>query len=152
MAHADYVVTLCLQPRHAIFVPDVADVLLNEMQRMTTEGCWTLRCSTVMPDHAHLFFTLGERLTLSQTIARLKTKTQALVRRFGTGWQNNFYDHKVRPNDSIESIMRYIYLNPYHAGLIQPIDSWMHFYCCEKDSKWFDCLADDELPFPEWLQ
>jgi REP element-mobilizing transposase RayT len=122
MPHADYFVTLCLQPRRAILVPDMAEVLLNEMQRMTTEGCWTLRCLTVMPDHAHLFFTLGERLTLSQAIARLKTKTQTLVRQFGTDWQNNFYDHKVRPDDSIESIMRYIYLNPYHPGK----RSWIH--------------------------
>jgi len=152
VAHADYFVTFCLQPRCAILVPDIADVLTNEMQRMTTEGCWTLRCLTVMPDHAHRFFTLGERLTLSQTVARLKTKTQVLVRRCGTDWQNNFYDHKVRPNDSIESLIRYIYLNPDHAGLVLPIDSWPHFYCCEEYSKWFDGLVDDGLPFPEWLQ
>ena len=152
MAQADYFVTICLQPRRAILVPDIVAVLLNEAQRMTTDGCWTLRCLTVMPDHAHLFFTLGERLMLSQSVARLKTKTQSFVRPFGTDWQNNFYDHKVRPNDSIERVMRYIYLNPYHAGLIQPIDRWPYFYCCKEDMKWFDSLIDDCQPFPEWLQ
>jgi len=119
---------------------------------MATDGCWTLRCFTVMPDHVHLFFTLGERLTLSQAVARLKTKTHARVRLFGTDWQNNFYDHKIRPNDSMESITRYIYLNPYQAGLIPLIDIWPYFYCCEEDRKWFDRLTGDRLPFPGWLQ
>ena len=119
---------------------------------MTIDGCWALRCLTVMPDHVHLFFTLGERLTLSQAVARLKTKTHAFVRPLSTDWQDNFYDHKIRPSDSIESVMRYIYLNPYQAGLIQQIDKWPHFYCCEKDSMWFDSLTDDGQPFPEWLQ
>jgi hypothetical protein len=36
--------------------------------------------------------------------------------------------------------------------LIQPIDRWPHFYCCEEDSEWFDGLTDDGQPFPEWLQ
>jgi putative transposase len=125
--------------------------LLNEAQRLETGGL-ILRCMTVMPDHMHLFFTLGERLTLSQVLARLKTKTQTLVRPQGTDWQSNFYDRRIREIDSIESIIRYIYLNPYRAGLIRAHETWHHFYCCEPDWKWFQSITDSGQPFPEWLQ
>lgn len=105
-----------------------------------------------MPDHMHLFFTLGERLTLSQSIARFKTKTQTLLRPQGADWQSNFYDHRIREIDSIESVIRYIYLNPYQAGTIQQNEAWPYFYCCETDWKWFQGLTDNGQPFPEWLQ
>jgi REP element-mobilizing transposase RayT len=115
---ADYFVTVCLHPRRDLLVPSVADVLLREAKCLTSDGSWTLRCLTVMPDHAHVLFTLGQRLNLSQVVARLKAKTQTLVRSQGSDWQDNFYDHKVRPEDSIEQIIRYFFKNPVRAGLI----------------------------------
>jgi len=150
--YAEYFVTVCLQPRLAVLVPDVAAVVQSEAQRLGDNSEWTLRSLTVMPDHLHLFFILGERLTLSQTIARLKAKTQMLVRPHGVDWQDNFYDHKVRREDSIESIIRYIYLNPYRAGLIQLDECWPHFYCRGEDWAWFQEMTDTDQPFPEWLQ
>ncbi|MDP2136362.1 MAG: transposase, partial [Candidatus Didemnitutus sp.] len=118
--HADYFITLCVQPRRPILIPAVAVALLAEAQDLAADGTWNLRCLTVMPDHAHLFITLGERLPLSRAVARLKTKTQALVRRHEGDWQENFYDHRLRPGDSVESVIRYLQLNAYRSGLAQP--------------------------------
>ena len=150
--HADYFVTVCLQPRCPVLASSVATSLVNEAQSLEIDGGWILRCLTVMPDHLHLFFTLGDRLTLAQAIARFKTKTQKPIRLQGTDWQDNFYDHKLRNADSIESVVRYIYLNPYGAGLIQQNENWPYFFCCETDWKWFQRLTDSDQPFPEWLQ
>lgn len=100
---------------------------------MTSDHIWTLRCMTVMPDHVHLFITLGERLTLSQSVARLKAKTKQLLLNTGADWQANFYDHKLRPDDSIESVFRYIFLNPNHAKLITSTGSWPYFHCSTDD-------------------
>jgi len=150
--HANYFVTVCLDPRLPVLVPRIAPDLLAEAQRLTADGAWTLRCLTVMPDHAHLFFSLGDRLTLSQAVARLKSKTQARIRTLGADWQQNFYDHQPRPSDSSEAIIRYIQLNPYAAGLVQQPDPWPYFYCREEDWTWFRDLTDGGRPFPEWLQ
>jgi REP element-mobilizing transposase RayT len=150
--HANYFVTVCVNPRRDVLIPVAATALLDEAQRLTTDGAWILRCLTVMPDHAHLFFTLGERLTLSRAVARFKTKTQAFVRLRGTDWQDNFYDHQLRADDSVESIIRYIQLNPYQAGLVQWPQTWPHFYCRDEDWEWFRGLTDRGLPIPEWLQ
>ena len=149
---ADYFVTICVQPRRPVLVPGVAIALLHEARQIEADGGWIVRCLTAMPDHVHLFFTLGERLALSQAVARLKTKTQSLVRAQGVDWQNNFYDHKVLQGDSVETIIRYIYLNPFRSGLLQSNETWAHFYCCDADWIWFRDLTDSGQPFPEWLQ
>ena len=149
--HADYFVTVCVQPRLPVLVPGIAPALLAETHRLTADGAWALRCLTVMPDHAHLFFTLGARLTLSQAMARLKTKTQALLRPQGAGWQENFYDHRLRPEDSAESVIRYLWLNPPRAGLVAEGDTWPYFYCRDEDWEWLRDLTDNGQPFPEWL-
>jgi REP element-mobilizing transposase RayT len=150
--HANYFVTLCVEPRSDILLPGIAVALLAEAHRLNTDRGWVLRCATTMPDHAHLFFTLGERLSLSQTMARLKTKTQAFLRRRHADWQQNFFDHQLRPKDSAESVIRYIWMNPYRAGLATAGETWPHFYCRDEDWVWFQGLTDSGQPFPEWLR
>jgi putative transposase len=122
--HAAYFVTICVEPRLPVLIPDIAPSLLGETHRMAASAVWTLRCLTVMPDHLHLLFALGERLTLSQSIARLKTRTKSLLGDCGTDWQDNFYAHRLRPDDSVEATLRYIWLNPYQAGLISAGKNW----------------------------
>lgn len=118
---------------------------------MHADGSWFLRCATIMPDHVHLFFTLGERLTLSQSIARLKARTRLLLPS-SIRWQDNFYDHQLRPSDSAESVIRYIFQNPYRAGLLASPAIWPFFHCQADDWSWFAPLTDTGQPVPEWLQ
>jgi REP element-mobilizing transposase RayT len=122
----------------------MASALIEEALRMEADASWRLRCLTIMPDHLHLFLTLGTRLTLSQCISRLK--------RVRVGWQDNFYDHCLRASDSVEATIRYIWMNPYQAKLIKAGEVWPHFYCCTDDWAWFSGLTHQGLPFPEWLR
>jgi putative transposase len=109
---ANYFVTVCLEPRASRLLPCIGQTLLAEAQVMTNEAVWTTRCFTVMPDHFHVLFTLGRTRTLSQCIARLKVRTQPLLAAQDASWQDNFYDHQLRPADSDETTLRYIWLNP----------------------------------------
>jgi putative transposase len=149
---ANYFVTLCVEPRLPLLVESRAREASRELHSLHDDGCWHLRCATVMPDHIHVFFTLGRVLMLSQVVARLKTKTQAGLRRLKADWQDNYYDHRLRPEDSVESTIRYIHLNPYRAGLITAQEQWPHFYCCQEDWSWYLTLADDGKPPAEWLR
>ncbi len=66
-------------------------------------------------------------------------------------WRGNFYDHRLRANESAEPVIRYIFMNPYAAKLIQPGERWPWFYCCAEDWTWFSGLTDSGQPYPEWL-
>jgi REP element-mobilizing transposase RayT len=105
-----------------------------------------------MPDHIHLLFVLGETLTLSQCIARIKNKARAQLHAVEAEWQDNFYDRLLRPDDSIEATIRYMWLNPYVANLISPSEQWPWFHCCPDDWEWFSGLTDAGIPFPAWLK
>ena len=118
---------------------------------MTADKTWALRCITVMPDHLHLFITLGSRLTLAQSMARLKVRTKRLMKERSATWQNNFYDHQMRPEDSLEATLRYIWLNPYRKNLLSISSTWAWFYCCPEDWTWFEGSTDAGHPYPEWL-
>lgn len=149
--HANYFVTACLEPRVTQLTGAIARHVSAEAYSMSDDAVWSLRCATVMPDHIHLLFTLGEHLTLSQSIGRLKSKTRTAFDLTKANWQENFYDHHLRANDSVEATIRYLHQNPYQAGLITAAETWPHFYCCEEDWAWFEKLTDAGQPYPEWL-
>ncbi len=109
-----------------------------------------LHAATVMPDHVHLLFTLGERLQLSQVIAKFKT----LTRRQGFvdwRWQDNGYEHHLRPSESLEGFGFYIFMNPYAAKLCALAAEWPWWVCPEPtEFAFLASLNDGQVP-PEWL-
>ncbi|WP_438482813.1 REP-associated tyrosine transposase [Oleiharenicola lentus] len=148
----DYFITICVEPRTPALTGKTAEKVLSICHTLKTDQAWLIRCATVMPDHIHLLVTLGDILTLSQTIAKLKVGTKQSISSSSARWQNNFYDHQLRHDESAEPVVRYIYLNPYEARLIPREKSWPHFFCCPKDWAWFRQLTDSEQPYPEWLR
>jgi hypothetical protein len=71
--------------------------------------------------------------------------------RAGLSWQGNYFEHQLRPDDSIEDVLRYLFLNPYRADLLSPLEVYPHYWICAQDSEWFEKTVDAGRPFPEWL-
>ena len=40
------------------------------------------------------------------------------------GWQEGFFDHRIRSNESAEEKRRYILMNPVRAGLVTKPEDW----------------------------
>ncbi|MBA4137372.1 MAG: hypothetical protein C0518_08675 [Opitutus sp.] len=96
----EYFLTICTdQRRPGLTTATTAPAILAEMHRMTADGTWTVRCATVMPDHIHVLFVLGERLPLGKCIQRLKAKTSADLLDTACEWERDFFDHRLRPDD-----------------------------------------------------
>ncbi|MDB6166742.1 MAG: hypothetical protein JWQ83_1882 [Lacunisphaera sp.] len=125
---------------------------MQELLATEASRVWQLRCATVMPDHTHLLIRLGAALTLSQAVARLKVATKGTLAAQTAQWQANYYDHRIRSDEAIEPVIRYIHSNPYRAGLLRRDEIWPWFYCSPDDWAWFSQLTDEGAPFPEWLQ
>lgn len=149
---ASYFVTICSRERMAgLTDPELADSIARELRSMETDGAVNLRAGVIMPDHLHLFLRATGTLTLGQLIGRLKAKTRAALGHRGMRRQGNYYEHRLRPEDSAEDVLRYIYLNPYLAKLVTPSRPYPYFWLGAEDAAWFQPLLDDERPFPEWL-
>lgn len=153
--HAEYFLTVCTdQKRSGLTAPALATAILAEMRAMDADRTWQLRCTVVMPDHIHVLAILGERLTLGQSIGRLKSKTKPALRAVAASldWERDFYDHHVRPDEDRLALFLYIFLNPYRASLCSPGDRWPWYFCREEDWHWFSGLLDANHPYPEWLR
>ena len=106
-----------------------------------------------MPDHMHWIFKLGVRLTVSQVIAKWKTETKDTLELNGMARQKNFFEHRVRPDEELESYVFYIFMNPYVADLISLDDAWPGWRKSARASFRFEAhLRDGGAPQPEWMK
>ena len=119
------------------------------MLRLDAENDWTLLAGTVMPDHGHILFQLGERLNLGRVVAKFKT----LTRHDGFQWQANFFEHRLRPDESEGQFARYIFMNPYRAKILGRRSVWPWWVVGRSLTSWdFGAMLEEGLyPPAEWL-
>ncbi len=87
-----------------------------------------LHAVVVMPDHTHLLLSPlrdvnGFNFRLPQIMHAVKgtsaRKINALLGRSGPVWQEEFFDHVLRSNESLAEKVDYICRNPVRAGLVE---------------------------------
>jgi len=80
-----------------------------------------------MPDHVHF---LAEGLlpssNFSKFVKTLKVKTSRAYHRHTSQplWQKKFFDHILRPDEPIEPIAYYIWMNPVRKGLSRTVGEY----------------------------
>jgi putative transposase len=87
-----------------------------------------LHAAVVMPDHVHLIFTpliSREKWTFSlpEMMHAIKGRAAHAVnqslKRSGPVWQDEFFDHVLRTNESMSEKISYICQNPVRANLVK---------------------------------
>jgi putative transposase len=82
----------------------------------------------LMPDHIHLFVALPtEGITLTKWIQALRSVTGKQLLRLGfqkPHWQESFFDHVLRSDESYAQKWEYVRMNPVRAGLTQTPEEW----------------------------
>ena len=149
---ARYFLTICTQARAPLLVDSNAnEAIRNTLRALHCVGDLSLHCATVMPDHCHLLFTLGDRLKLPQIASKLKRQIRKTLKQDQL-WQDNFHDHRVRPDQELEPFARYIFLNPYRKQLIRTDQSWPGWICNKHFRPLFAShLREGSFPPKEWL-
>jgi len=110
-----------------------------------------LYCYTIMPNHVHMLFGMGEEYlhykkseelaltakskNLTDVLRDLKKFTakecNIILHRSGQFWHRESYDHVVRGPEEFVNIVNYILNNPYKAGLINEGQFWKWSYLKE---------------------
>jgi putative transposase len=81
----------------------------------------------IMPDHVHLFLRGSHNFRLGGWIGALKqalAKAAALSRTQGKMWEEGFFDHLLRSNESYSQKWNYVRENPVRAGLVKSAGDW----------------------------
>jgi putative transposase len=82
---------------------------------------WHLNLLLLMPDHLHLLIGIDGSTPLSDLIRDFKRIT---ARRTAVRWQRNYFDHRVRKDESLAEKADYILNNPVRAGFVTCAQEW----------------------------
>jgi len=123
---------------HPLFVTFTTDRRWNlpaEARDIVLDCClaenahkYELHAAVVMPDHVHLIYSPlrredGWSYTLPDTMKAVKGKSahaiNVAMKRSGPVWQEEFFDHVLRSNDSLVDRVDYVCQNPVRAGLVK---------------------------------
>jgi REP element-mobilizing transposase RayT len=151
--NARYFITLCTHKRHSgLHASELRQALIDALRKQHVNNDINLHYGTIMPDHLHLLFTLGHRLTLSQVLGKYKSWTSNDLWKHCLQWQDNFYDHRLRQDKALEAFARYIFLNPYRKKLLQPTEVWPGWICNKHyRPEFYEHLIDGKFPPVQWL-
>jgi putative transposase len=120
---ATYFVTTCCQRRgvNQLCTNRVANVLFESARRYHSSQRWYLKLLLPMPDHLHMLIGVPGDAQLSRLIRDFKRITARMAK---IDWQRNFFDHRLRHDESLAEKFEYICQNPVRAGLITQGEEW----------------------------
>jgi len=104
-----------------------------------------------MPDHVHVIFTLGTKLSAGQCVGQWKSDARrAMVYR--NDWLRDFYEHRLRADEPVEDYALYVFLNPCRAGLIGADETWPWWWAPEPAMfRFTELLGANCSPPQEWI-
>jgi REP element-mobilizing transposase RayT len=129
-----YSVTICCNDKKQLLVEKkVFDVLYDSFMWFGQNDYIEPILIVVMPDHIHLIYQLCEKKSLSQIMKSFKEYTGRMIKRdanlTASVWQKQFYDHGIRINEGLDEIIKYCWLNPVRAGIVEKPDDYPFWWC-----------------------
>ena len=130
---------------------EIAKIVCDSLQ-FYNKKAYTLICYTIMPNHVHVVFHFLEKEehlyadrnvcdTVTQPFQAVKVakimqsikgysarKANKILKRKGSFWQSESYDHMVRDEDELNRIIKYVLYNPVKAKLVDKWEGWDYTY------------------------
>ena len=82
-----------------------------------------------MPDHLHALISFPYDQRMKQIIADWK---RFLATRLQIDWQRDFFDHRLRRDESFVEKADYIRANPVRAELVSRSEDWPYFWVADR--------------------
>jgi len=127
-----YFITTCVNDRKPVLTSDSADrILVGEWKRALVRHGWAIGRYVIMPDHVHFFCrSAHSMISLSDFIGKWKQWTSKRIIQMldvkAPFWQEGFFDHVLRSDESYGEKWQYVMNNPVRAGLVQNTEEWKY--------------------------
>jgi REP-associated tyrosine transposase len=125
-----YFITMCTFQRRSILASkQVACLLTDECRQARHRHGWVISRYVIMPDHVHFFSRAeADAKPLPYFVKAWKQWTsKGMVRELGFSapiWQEEFFDHVLRSDESYSEKWNCVEENPARAGLVTNSDEW----------------------------
>ncbi|CAN5682342.1 hypothetical protein BH09VER1_BH09VER1_03140 [soil metagenome] len=120
-----FFVTICTQSRAGDPLLPVVSGLLDAVRFYHAESKWWAHLVVIMPDHLHALLSFTSDDAFTDTVRTWKRWT---ARQFSLTWQRDFFDHRLRRDESYVEKSDYILQNPVRAGLVDDWEKWPHLW------------------------
>ncbi len=124
-----YLVTACTHRRRRLLATDaMARAVLAALEEASAKAGWCVGRYVVMPDHVHFLCAPTQAAEpLSNFVGRWKSRATRRIWRLGHSgrlWQQTFFDHLLRSDESYAQKWEYVGQNPVRAGLCASPEQW----------------------------
>jgi putative transposase len=120
-----YLLTKCVASGNDLKV-EQRNAIVSALFFGVEKGDMRLHAFVVMPDHWHALISLGMELSLEEVVESISRRTNYQLRLQGdrVSWQRGFHDRKIRQNESVTDIVRYIEYNPVRKNMVVLPEEW----------------------------
>jgi putative transposase len=128
---ACYFITICCARRgiNQLAYDHIGANLIETIKYRNARGTWYVRLAVVMPDHVHLVVWFPDVEKHVQTIISKWKEWSAKALKID--WQRDFFEHRLRKEESLREKADYILANPVRAGLVQRIEDWPYVFIAD---------------------
>jgi putative transposase len=112
---------------------DRAAAIFESVANRQHRQLWWPHLFLLMPDHCHALITFPESGTPWMKVVR--DWKHWLARSLGIRWQIDFFDHRLRSDESHDEKASYILANPVRAGLVKNPEEWPYVYYPDAPSR-----------------
>ena len=129
---ATYFLTVCCLVRgvNTLCQTECAAKVFESVQVYELLGKWSVRIMLLMPDHLHALVDFPFWGDMGRIVGGWK---RYLCTQLGIALQPNFFDHRLRRDESHDEKWKYIKMNPVRAGLVQNAEEWPYVYQSPKN-------------------
>jgi REP element-mobilizing transposase RayT len=100
---------------------DVAKIVKESLIFYQNDKLLWINYLLLMPDHLHMLVCFN-----SEMIKMIRQWKRYIARETGVKWQSDFFDHRLRHNESLFEKWEYIKNNPVRKGLIKNPEDWKY--------------------------
>jgi len=112
--------------RNQLATPEMATPLIETVAYRQHQHLWWPHLFLIMPDHVHALLSFPpSRKTMKQVVLKWKEWT---ARELDIDWQRDFFEHRLRDEQSRREKADYILQNPVRKGLVTSAEEWPFVY------------------------
>jgi REP element-mobilizing transposase RayT len=112
--------------KNQLTVSDISEGIFETVRHRQEKFLWWPYLFLLMPDHLHTLVSFPPSgKPLKQVVANWKEWT---AKEFGISWQRDFFEHRLRKDESRREKADYILQNPVRGNLIQRPEDWQFVY------------------------
>jgi putative transposase len=124
-------ITIAVKDRAPVFASAaVAAAAVGVLREHATKTLVIVHAYCFMPDHVHLVISPSDACSITTFVGQLKNLVQRAAWKLGVEgsfWQTSFWDHFLRKEEDIETVVAYVLNNPVRKGLVE---DWRAYPYC----------------------